>query len=389
MLEDYKILFEQPEFQDSLEKRNICLFLGSGVAFNLGMPDWFGLANKIVDFCMEEKIITRSEKINLLKTNNNLKIISICVEKIKTQKKEKEFNLLLEDIFYKTPLKKYRTSKIYKNLNKIYRKNEVLILQTNYDVMIEKYQTQEEGQNKSFYIYKYILSITNININEYTDNINTKCIIPQHILEQIIGLNNLSYDTQKEEAIIDISGKINADKGYLGYITKDNIYDSIKKIENTSLITFNSIEDVINNAEVLLCDITEDEELPIEKTLYNLKLRATRFSDKYTINSYDKQGIIIKPKAKSKKETLIIYSKHKEITQKKNIIYQNIIGREYIDKIKNLLRFELHLYNFERMRKYFHIEKNKCVILKDLLNSSAQPLRIRISELVTEVKPCA
>jgi len=152
MLEDYKSLFNEVEFKDAVRTKKVCLFLGSGVGFNLGMPDWKGLAKEIVLFCLKQKIITRSEKLNLFSMDNPLKIISICTDRIEERHVEDKFNELLTKLFYKIPRKEYRKNKIYFNLNKLYKEKAVLILQTNYDVMIEKYQSKKEGENRSFYV---------------------------------------------------------------------------------------------------------------------------------------------------------------------------------------------------------------------------------------------
>ena len=152
MLDDYKLLFKEVEFQDAIKAKKVCLFLGSGVGFNIGMPDWQGLANRITTFCLQQKIITRSEKLNLLNLSKPIKIISICADKIKNKNKEKEFNNLLKELFYETPRKNFKNSRIYNCLNKLYKEKAVLILQTNYDVMIEKFQSADEGLNRNFYI---------------------------------------------------------------------------------------------------------------------------------------------------------------------------------------------------------------------------------------------
>lgn len=113
MLEDYKSLFKEVEFQDAIKAKKVCLFLGSGVGFNIGMPNWKGLADRITRFCLQQKIITRSEKLNLLSLDKPIKIISICTDRIKSKNKEKEFNNLLKELFYVTPLKNFKNSKIY------------------------------------------------------------------------------------------------------------------------------------------------------------------------------------------------------------------------------------------------------------------------------------
>lgn len=169
MLEDYKSLFKEVEFQDAVKTKRVCLFLGSGVGFNIGMPDWKGLAKEIVLFSLKEKIITRSEKLNLMNINNPLKIISICTDRIDKSDKKNKFNKLFKQLFYKIPKDKYKRNSIYANLNKLYKEKAVLILQTNYDVMIEKYQSKEEGKNRNFYIpYK---DNNNISKNNITNSI--------------------------------------------------------------------------------------------------------------------------------------------------------------------------------------------------------------------------
>ena len=152
MLIDYKKLLKEEAFKDAVKTKKICLFLGSGVGFNIGMPDWQGLAEKIVKFSLKYGIIKRSEKIDLLRINNPLKVISICIEMIENFNKEDIFNEFLIDLFYKKPKKEFQKSKIYKNLIKLYKEKRVLIVQTNYDVMIEKEQSKEEGENRNYII---------------------------------------------------------------------------------------------------------------------------------------------------------------------------------------------------------------------------------------------
>lgn len=102
------------------------LFLGSGVGFNIGMPDWEGLADKITRFCLKQKIITRSEKLNLLiiffnniNRRNIVKVINICLyELVKIFKaidkidKSENINDDIKNFLQKFP-KKYEEKKLY------------------------------------------------------------------------------------------------------------------------------------------------------------------------------------------------------------------------------------------------------------------------------------
>ena len=152
MLNNYKSLFNNNLFIEAVKAKKVCLFLGSGVGFNIGMPDWLGLAKKICCFCLKNKIINRSEQINLMNIKNPIKIISICTQKIKDAEKIVQFNNLLKALFYDNPIKKYRTNDVYKNLSKLYKEKAVLIVQTNYDVMFEKFQSKEEGGTRNIYM---------------------------------------------------------------------------------------------------------------------------------------------------------------------------------------------------------------------------------------------
>ena len=93
-------MFKEVEFKDAIKAKKVCLFLGSGVGFNIGMPDWQGLATRITKFCLHQKIITRSEKLNLLSLNKPIKIISICADKIKNKNKKNKIQPIDTIIFY-------------------------------------------------------------------------------------------------------------------------------------------------------------------------------------------------------------------------------------------------------------------------------------------------
>ena len=47
LLHKYRDLLSEENFNSSITSNKVCLFLGAGVARNLGMPDWNGLASNI------------------------------------------------------------------------------------------------------------------------------------------------------------------------------------------------------------------------------------------------------------------------------------------------------------------------------------------------------
>lgn len=80
---EYKDLLKKQELVDARYTKKICLFLGAGVARNLGMPDWIDLSKNIVDFCATHKLFKHSEKESFYWkqfTNENIKIYEYSIE---------------------------------------------------------------------------------------------------------------------------------------------------------------------------------------------------------------------------------------------------------------------------------------------------------------------
>lgn len=154
---DYKKLLEKQELADARYTKRICLFLGAGVARNLGMPDWLGLAQNIVEFCASKKLFTHSVKHSLLSIKDPLKIISYCInaieksedENVKTESEDKnvktEFKEKLKKWFIDEPNQNFESGKcsIYNDLIELYKSGKVLIVQTNYDNVIESHVKEE------------------------------------------------------------------------------------------------------------------------------------------------------------------------------------------------------------------------------------------------------
>lgn len=138
LLHKYRDLLSEENFNSSITSNKVCLFLGAGVARNLGMPDWNNLAFKISDWCLENKVLKHSDIHILNKISNPLKVISYCTQQIKAKKKETIFNNYLKLIFIDDPKSKYEEEpSLYNNFIKLYKSGKVLLVQTNYDRTIE------------------------------------------------------------------------------------------------------------------------------------------------------------------------------------------------------------------------------------------------------------
>lgn len=137
---EYKDLLNKQELVDARYTKKICLFLGAGVARNLGMPDWIDLSKNIVNFCATHKLFKHSEKESLLNIQDPLKRISYCIQQIERKEDTKDlFKAKLKSWFIEEPINTFKKGgcSIYEDLVEIYKSGKALIVQTNYDNVIE------------------------------------------------------------------------------------------------------------------------------------------------------------------------------------------------------------------------------------------------------------
>ena len=210
--------------------------------------------------------------------------------------------------------------------------------------------------------------------------VNEKISVKKEILNNIVGVREITYINNS--FLLDVSGKITADKGNLGLIHKNNIEQVFEKVENTGILRFNGLP--VDDAQVLYLDVTKDVEVenPLE-TLTAIELLATQRKHKNKILPFKNSGLIIKPHAKSVSDSLGIYLKYKEIIQNKspkNLIYIEKIGIETIEKIKKTVRLERHLGTFKDIRKAFKTNSKK-IRLKEILHSKKNPVKDKLCEV--------
>lgn len=223
---------------------------------------------------------------------------------------------------------------------------------------------------------------TDINKELFKNIIEGNYCVSKNILDELIGVNSIQLNCDKDLFIFDITGAFNAEKRSLGLINQNNILTVLEKVKNLRFVDFNPKE-VIEHAKVFLCDITQDITVNsnIETILLDLKEKLQINSEKYYIKKYENSGISVAPIAKSKKENLIIYPKYHQLRKAKQKQLREIIGYEYLSQCKNILRFELQLKSYKEIRHYFKLEKNQEIMLKDLLMSSENPLITKLVEL--------
>ena len=184
-----------------------------------------------------------------------------------------------------------------------------------------------------------------------------------------IGFKRVSFNTKKNEAILELSGKVLRDQ-YYELINKNTIERVFSEVNKCSPVTFN-VGSAIDKARVLSMDCTDNLKLSREPAEYINSLSSIRINEKYNVTDYRKpgnKGIVIAGKQKTFKERQIFYVKQLDILRdkefKKEPYYSALVFQH-----SGVLRSESNFSSLERIRNY----ARSSTMLKDILTSDANP----------------
>ncbi|MBX9051384.1 hypothetical protein HCH04_24085 [Bacteroides thetaiotaomicron] len=185
----------------------------------------------------------------------------------------------------------------------------------------------------------------------------------------------------QNELVIEFTSKILKDK-FIELINKDNIKECISNINQLNICQLD-VDDIINNSEVVKCDITKDiiydnineitEYININRSNYQ------KWNCKNLNNGLILENIAATPRNKKR---ITIYNKEKEIKKSENIPYLNILSdkNKVFEHFKNKIRFELNINTKIQIRKLLSISNNN---LLDVLSSNENPIITIFDEAIT------
>ena len=176
----------------------------------------------------------------------------------------------------------------------------------------------------------------------------------------VISPNNLTIET---------SAKI-LHENYLDGLNKNTFEKFIENINAAGIV---ELDKNIFYDECLLhrFDVTTNiKPANKEKSLLDMKIYSSSY--KYKTSPY-KTGVAITGKAITKKERLIAYSKHDELSRN-NKNNRDILQYINLDDTKNILRIESNYKNYNRIRSAFKLSsENNRFFLKDILKTKENP----------------
>jgi hypothetical protein len=184
-----------------------------------------------------------------------------------------------------------------------------------------------------------------------------------------IGFKRVTFDTKKNEAILELSAKVLKDQ-YFELININTIERVFSEVNQVSPVTFD-IGKAIDTTRVLTMDCTDNLKLSREPAEYLNALNQIRINEKYNVTDYrmpGNKGVVIAGKQKTFKERQIFYVKQLDILRdkelKKEPYYEALVLQH-----KGVLRSESNFSSLERIRNF----AKSTTMLKDILTSDANP----------------
>lgn len=202
--------------------------------------------------------------------------------------------------------------------------------------------------------------------------------LDKDVIKNCIGINKITANDFN--TLISVSGKLLADKHYLGFINKDNYEKLFNRLNLSEVINIDNIPS--KDMKVLACDVTKDIFVEnVDKSLFGISKYLNVVSDKYFIQRHKDLSLFIQPYAKSRKDILCLYRKYDELIKHDFTDYLNIIGYDYLDQCKNIIRIERRLSSFKDIRNAFSINHIGDIYLNELLESNANSITDKFKEL--------
>lgn len=205
----------------------------------------------------------------------------------------------------------------------------------------------------------------------------------------------INNDELEDRCVIEFSAKVLLDR-YPELINVHNIKTCIENINNLGICNLN-VEGIINESEVISCDVTHDmtgiimpDKLAIKTCVRNL--------NKFHVQKYSNCGHTItkQVKTRSRQIRLSFYDKYIELNKACNNEFLNTVEDKHslLAYFNGKFRVEANIKTISQIRELFQVDSNQ---LKDVLNSSANPLLKWFNEafeipdqctsMLTETKP--
>lgn len=193
-----------------------------------------------------------------------------------------------------------------------------------------------------------------------------------------LGISSILINPDSGTVSMEFSSKV-LKENYFDLIHKNNINETVQKINKTGIIKLNSNR-FIDSSEMFRFDACYNlRGIENDQSYINaLNVIALSNKDVFT-RPYEREGISFKYKAKNNKTQSRTYPKYPEMKKKKN---RAIVEHTGLDCFKNVLRPETQYIQFKEMRKVLNLAKDKTITLQDILESNEPILYKSFSDIL-------
>lgn len=195
---------------------------------------------------------------------------------------------------------------------------------------------------------------------------------------KVVGLNSLKLDYLNNLCLLQVSSKLLYDN-YAEGINKNNIEQLLQNIAGTGIIEFEPYS-FIEQGSILQTDETHHvhkENILKEWPSIMEALASACVNTRYTPAEYstrNNKGIVYSTDHKSKKNRLIMYAKHVELSMGKNKPFLKMCANplKVLEGAKDVLRIEANNTCFKTIRERFVLPKGKPT-LAEVLTAQGRP----------------
>lgn len=184
---------------------------------------------------------------------------------------------------------------------------------------------------------------------------------------------------QQRTTVVEFTGKILKDH-YPSLINEGTITECLEEINKSGICILN-IPQVLQQAEVMKCDVTLDVERREDFAQTVACLKASIRNRNKWINKKYQNGIVIENTVACKryKKRMVVYQKEKELELAGNKAFLNMLSnpQSLLAYFKDKMRIEINLMTKTQIRNMLQIQDTS---LKSVLASSANPILNLIDE---------
>lgn len=178
-----------------------------------------------------------------------------------------------------------------------------------------------------------------------------------------VGIKAIEVNRTSQEILLELSAKVLKDQ-YYKLINENTIEECLGNVNQSNAIKLN-VNNFIDSAEVLRCDVTTNLQITKNINDYLNILNCLRQNNRYRVDQH-KGSIVFTHTGKTVRKRMTFYDKYRELNEHKNKEFVELIKPATVTQFKNVLRCEQNISKHKDIRDRLGI---KNITLGEVLRS--------------------